>query len=236
VKGNITASAIGPESNLEKGTKFTIQGLSSSLFFALNDGAALSGGTKRQARTVAKKDLDDLQTKALEEGKKQGLDELRQKTSAEEQLIDGLTTQSAGKLDFSKDVGDEADEVTLKATVNTTYYSYTASHIKDFIKKSLDTDVPPGFSLPSESITYTIKDASKKGKVTLTVDGQGKALKEISKDQLLTDVKGKNPKDAEQLLKSKYGASEVTIENKGIGIFPWLPMSKKNITVNINSL
>ena len=238
VKANISAVAIGADSNEDKATKFSIQGLSSSLFFALSE-TALSGGTKRQARTVAKKDMDDLQAQALDEGKKQGLDELRQKTSSEEQLIDSLTTQNAGNISFSKEVGDEVDELKLKATVNTTYFSYPATQLKQFIKKSLDADVPAGFVLPIEKIDYIIKDAANKNKISLSVDATGTALKQVSKQSLQTELAGKSPSKAQEILKSKYNATAHRVISSNPTFFPfsmWLPMFKKNITININTL
>jgi hypothetical protein len=233
-KGSITASTIGPDSNLDKGTKFLVQGLSSSLFFGIND-SALTGGSKRQVQTVAKVDLDALKTKALEEGKQQGLDQLREKTSAEQQLISDLTTQELAETDFSKEVGDEASQLSLKATINTTYYSYSASEMKKFLQKALDTETPAGFILPQEKVSYTIKKATNTTGIKLDVESKGTALKQVAREDIDKDLTGKSSQKVEEILKSKYGAKDYKITNKGISLFPWMPMFKNNIEINVSS-
>lgn len=235
-KGTVVADTIGPDYNIEKGKKFHIGDLSFSTFFAINE-AALSGGTKRQAQTVAKKDLDDLKAKALVTGKKQGLDKMRSEVSSDQQIIDSITEQSLDDVKFSKEIGDEAKEVGVKAKVATVYYSYSENELKKALLKNLQPEISSGFSLPSEKIEVKVKDAKKvKEKITLKVDAKGSSVKEVSKDAILGAVTGKSKTEAQAVLKSKFEAVDTQIEDNGLSIFPWIPFFKKNITVKVNSL
>lgn len=238
VKATVTADAIGPDSNLDKGKKFTIADLSPSLYFAINE-TSFSGGTKRQARTVAQKDIDDLKTKVMAAGKQQGLDEIRKQVSADQQIIDPLTTQKLDSPTFSKEVGDEADSVNIQANVETIYYAYADSDMKKFLQSSLQSEVPAGYSLPSDKITATIKDATQKnGDISVTVAANGTALKEVPKDKVAAMIAGKGKDEVDRILRSQLDAVDYKVKSSGLVFFPlsnMMPFSQKNITVEVTS-
>lgn len=236
VKGNVTADTIGPDYNMEKNTKFHIGDLDFSTFFALND-SAFTGGTKKQAQTIAKKDIEDLKVKVLATGKKQGLDKMRSEVSQDQQIIDSLTDQELADLNFSGDVGDEAKTVNVKANVTTAYFTYSENDLKKLMQKSLQSEVTSGYTLPTENIQTKVTDAKQsKNNIDLTVSVEGKSIKQVSKDDILSAVKGKSKGNISDLLKTQFQAQDVQIQDKGISFFPWLPLFKKNITIEVISL
>ncbi|MEO6508578.1 MAG: hypothetical protein ABIO02_01365, partial [Patescibacteria group bacterium] len=136
-----------------------------------------------------------------------------------------------------KEVGDESKEVNVKAQVSTIYYTYSGNDLKKLMLKSLQPDVEDGYSLPLENIKTTITDAEKSDdSIEVKVKTTGKAIKQISKDELISTVKGKGKNSVSDVLKSKFGAVKVDIEDKALSFFPWMPVFKKNITIEINSL
>jgi hypothetical protein len=235
-KGSVTADSLGPDYNLDKNTKFHIDDLDFSTFFAINE-SAFSGGTKRQAQTVSQKDINDLKAKVLNAGEKQGLDKMRAEVSKDQQIIDSLTSQELANVDFSKEVGDEAKTVSVKANVATTYYTYSEDTLKKKIQDSLKSSIPEGYSLPLENIQPKIKDATKaKNTVTLSISASGKSIKQVSKEDVIAAIKGKSKNSVESILKDTFQAENTTVEDKGLTFFPWMPLFKNNITVEVSSL
>ncbi len=236
-KASVTADAIGSNSNLDKGKQFSVSDFSSSLIFAVNE-AAFSGGTQRQAQTVAKKDLEDLKSKALDEGKKKGLDQMRKEVSADQQIIESLTEQTLDDIKYSKEVGDEAKEVSVKAKVTTSYSTYSDNELKQAVQKSFQSEVASGFKLTEDKITANIKNASKdKEDTKLTVDAKGISVKEVSKDLIQSKLAGKSKDEVDSFMKSDLKAVDYSIDNR-LEFFPfsnWIPFFKKNIKIEIKS-
>src|SRR3989344_9427634 len=76
-KANVTAEEIGSQSNISSGKQLKISDFPVSLYFAINE-SAFAGGTKKEVKTVAKKDLDDLKKSVQNLAKKQKSDEIEQ--------------------------------------------------------------------------------------------------------------------------------------------------------------
>jgi hypothetical protein len=161
---------------------------------------------------------------------------MRLEVSKDQQIIDKLTEQELTKVDFSKEVGDEAKVLTVKAKVTTTYHTYSENDVKKLVQKTLQSDVETGFILPVENVKVAIEDAeAKKDVISLTVVATGKSIKQVSKDDIISTVKGIGKNSVEGMLRDKYNAVETTIEDKGISFFPWMPFFKNNITIEISS-
>ncbi len=238
--GQIIAKDIGPEYNLDKGKKFQIEDQSLSNYFAMNDDA-LKGGSKKEVNTVAKSDEDQLRKLALNTGSQQAKDDfIKMHNNKDEQVLGALTEALPKKLDFTKDVGDEANEVALKADIGVTYYTYSAQKMKEFVKKALDSNVQDGFVLPKEKVLYTVKDASNKADtVTLEIEATGKAMHKYSQEEILKKVAGKNQKDLESIIKNDLKASGFEIKTNSAPLFflaDHLPLAKGNISIKVDSL
>lgn len=238
--GNIVASDLGPDSNLDKNTKFQIGDLSMSSYFAVNDNP-LTGGTKKQVQTVAKTDIDALKKEAISEGTQQAEEDFKKvQSNKDEQVLGALTEAAPKKLDFSKEIGEEASEVQLSADIGVTYYLYSNTQMVSFLKKSLDPQVQSGFALPEEKIAYKVSDAKLDGEeVTLDVSAQGTAVRKFSKEEILKRVAGKDQSQLDAILKNDLKASGFEVKTKSAPFFflaNRLPFAKKNIDIKIDSL
>ncbi len=239
-KGNTIATDLGPESNLGKNTKFQIENFSMSSYFAINE-AALAGGSKKEVKTVAKADVDALRKQAVIEGSKQAEADLKKvQNNRDEQVLGALTEAAPKKLDFSKEVGEEASEVKLSASVGVTYYTYSANQLKSYLKKELDPEVKDGFALAPEKIAYTVKDAKLDGdEVTMAVDTQAQAVRKFSREDILNKVAGKSQKQLEKILKEELKATGYEVKTTSSPVFflsGRMPISKNNIDIKIDSL
>ena len=110
----ITAVQIGGDSNLSAGTVFKVGTYAENETAAKNE-AAISGGTSRQAKVVAKDDVAKLRSDLTDTLKNLGRDQLTQKVSADQQLItESISLQSTSE-NFSHKVEEEADNVSLNS-------------------------------------------------------------------------------------------------------------------------
>ena len=131
--GLVAAVAIGPESNLSKNQRFTFEGLPSTTYFAVND-TSFTGGNKKQIQTVAKKDREDLLDTILNKARKE-IPSI--KVSSGEIVTSSLSRVDFNKTDFSKEIGEESNKLSLKATVAVTHFLYDKN---SFIDKALGVD------------------------------------------------------------------------------------------------
>ncbi len=235
----LTAVEIGTEGNAAKGQTFKVGSFSTSSIFATNE-QAFSGGSKKQIKTISKEDVDALKNSIIKKAK----EDAQQKLSAEsgdKRIITDLTETAFGKISVSKEIGEEASEVTLKASVVTAYYEYTAADVAKVLKESFDEDVPSGFRLEEEKISFDIQEVKKKNQqITGKIDAKALVIKDVSKEELINKMIGKKKSDLEELLKNDFQASGIEIKSQSkiplLLLDNWLPFFKKNIEVSISSL
>src|SRR3990167_1311761 len=219
-KAKLTATAdqIGPQSNVANGKQFKIADFSNWLFFGVNE-SPFTGGTKKEVKTTAKKDLDDLRKNIQNLAKKQKLD-FPQRKNSDDKILNQLTEIEITDENFDKEVGEEADKLNLEAKVKITVSLYKDNEIKDKVLKILAGESDKGFGLKKDKLSYTIIKAEKKSnKIFLTVGDNGKVIKEISTQAVLKEVKVKNRDKIETLLKDKF-----KVQGFKLDIEPKLPL------------
>lgn len=235
----VTAVNIGAESNVDKGQRFTIDGLSSATYFATND-SPFSGGSKKQVRTVSKQDMDAL-TASIEDKAKTQSQGQNSNVNTDEVVVPQLSKIELRDKKFSKEVGEEADQLNLQATVDYVNYYVKNSDLLNQIAQQLNPDVQSGFSLDPAKTHYSIDkvDQDAKSKATvLSITVNSKAVKQTSQKDILSDVQGRNKNMIDNILKKKYGADgyELTINDPIPFINTYLPFMQKNIHLIISSL
>ena len=233
--GTVTASQIGTEGNISKSQRFSIEGLSSATFFAVND-SAFSGGSKKQVQTVSKKDQENLKESIIDKAKNK-IPSI--KISSDEIIASSLSETDFNKMIFSKEIGEESNKLTLQATVNTTQYLYNKKTFIDKILLLLKPDINKDYNLRNENIIYTVNKISKDDKF-LTIDAKikAKAIINILPDEIKKSVLGKNESKINEILKSRFKIDGYNINiNEPLPIFKnYLPFFIKNINLKNSSL
>jgi len=236
-KGSITAIEIGPEANLAKGQRFKIDDLSISIYFAIND-SQLSGGTRKEIRTVSKKDLQDLQDLILKKAKSQKNDKSGQILSKDDYLIKDLTQVNLTNLKYSKETGEEGDTVSLQAKADTKYYSMKDNDLREFILKELKQTVNLNYDIDKARIIYSLdKLELNNDKITMSFKARTKTIKNIAKEELKNDIYTKDRNEAENIIKSKYQMDQIniTIQDPLVIFKNRLPFFKGNISLDVLS-
>lgn len=237
VKVEVVAEEIGSQYNVEKGKRFSVGDLSQTIYFGQND-VTFSGGTKKTVKTVARQDLDGLETALL-----------NQVSSAEGTLltidnpalksIPTLTSAELTNVRPSKEVGEEADRVTLSATGVITYYLYDDNKLKEAVMGQFRDEIPEGFSLKKDSVAYAIEAAQVGDEyVTLDLSAKVKAIQDIPTDQILSNIAFKSPQDLDNMLKKEYKVAgyEINIKNPIPFLKDRTPLFPKNLVILISSL
>lgn len=235
-KANLTAVDIGTKGNIEKGKQFSVEDFSSLTYFAVAN-SAFSGGSKKEIRTVSKKDEADLRSSLLEKAKEDGQRKINSMLKPDDILLNDLTVIEPEKLQFSSEVGEESNDLELKANMNITYYSMKNDQVKSFLKSALIHDVDSGYDI--QDITFTIKKIERKKNIIDKVFlAKAKQMKKVKKDALVKNIAGKSRNDVEVILKKNYEATgfEMNVDNPLSFLKNRLPFFEKNITVKISSL
>ncbi len=238
VKGKVTALAIGTDSNLTKGQTFKIENLDSDVYFAKNE-SDFSGGSQKQITTVSEKDIEDLETDISNKAKQEKVSNFNLKS--EEKIINQLTATKITEKNYSKEIGEETNSVTLTAKVETTVYSYEKAALIDFLYKKLKDEMNPGFNLDKKKISYQIDDVEENKKtINLEISAEGKAIKTLDKNQAIKELLGKSEGDIERILKKKFDIKGYQKNQKQPLAIPFyknlLPFFQKNFEVEIDSL
>jgi hypothetical protein len=233
--GTVTASQIGIESNISKSQRFSIEGLSTATFFAVND-SAFSGGSKKQIQTVSKKDQENLKASIIDKAKNQ-IPSI--KISSDETIASSLSETDFNKMIFSNEIGEESSKLTLQAKVNTTQYLYNKKLFIDKILILLKPEINKDYSLKKENIIYTINKISKNDKF-LTIDTKikAKAIINILPDEIKKSVLGKNESKINEILKNRFKIDgyNISIDEPLPILKNYLPFFVKNINLKNSSL
>ena len=140
-KVKVTAQDIGTESNLDKSKRFKIADLSQSVYFAMND-ASFTGGTRKTVKTVSSKDQEDLKASLLQKAKDQQKQEILKSQDKQVTLLDSLMDFQLSDIKFSKELGEEGDNLSLQAKVVARYYYFDTSLMNVVLKKKLEKIYP----------------------------------------------------------------------------------------------
>ena len=237
-KVGATAGEIGSEYNIDKDKEMQIADLPESLYLAVSD-TAFTGGSKTKVTIVAKKDLDGLEESVLVKAKKEGPSIVKKQQKPGFNILSGLTEYSISDSTYSKEISEESNIVALRAKVEAAYYEYEDAPFKERLLSKLKAEVPSGYRLEPDKLTYTIESADKmEEQIDIKVDIRDNAVKDIPKAELLSKIRAKTNGQLEGILSQNFQVSAYMVDK----IFPplpifsaWTPLFTKNIEVTISS-
>lgn len=234
----VTAASIGSDSNLSAGTEFSVGTYPLYETSAKNDDKALSGGTSRQAKVVAKDDAAKLRSDLTDTLKNQAKDELSQKVSADQQLIaESISLQSASE-DFNHKVDEETDNVSLKLSATARGLAVSKSGLQSIIDAQVNPQIPSGYVFDTDvTQSMTVKKADK-NTATFQVRVAALLLPEVDTTQIAKDIAGKYPDRAKEYLQSlpAVGQIDILISPRLPAFLATLPRLSSHINVSVRSL
>ena len=230
-KANAIASDIGPEFNQNKEALLSFKD-DANLLAKVNE--SLTGGSRNQVRVVSAEDktkLNKIVTDSLETRISQKIDS----ESSLAGLMPGTKFIDKKQLDFSREVGEEADTLQVNASLLISVLQINPDNKAEIFKTLFanDQDFLQSIASPSDfSFSFLAsQNSSQKSTGTLTVIG--KTLPKINIDTLRQKLAGQNFVTALKIIDSQS-----RVYNRNIKIIPSafsflkrLPPSQDKITI-----
>ena len=229
-----TAANIGGDYNLAGGTVFRVGSFAITQIDAKND-TAFSGGTSRQAKAVAKADVDKLRSELTASLKDQAKQKLIEQITDQQTVISESIVVATIVEDFNHKVGEEADDVTLKLTVKATAIVVTKSDLQAVVDAQIQPQIPSGYtSISEQNQTFSVKQAGS-DQVTFSAEIRALLLPAIDQEDVVKNIRGKSPVQAKEYLQSLPAAAQIDMvitPSLPVAITT-LPRQAKNISLSI---
>ena len=209
-KAQVTASEIGSKANLKKGEKLKVEEYSENIVFATVD-ANFTGGSEKTIKTVSKIDIDTLKKnidkKAINDRK------ITVSDIANDKVIKQLTELTVEDEKYDHEIGEEADNISLKSKVKLVFYTFNEDDLKKVIVSSLKKSISSDHEIVSSNLNYSIDGAKKDNdQFTLNLKTTAKIAKKIDKDRLISQLVGISNEDAKSRIRNNQDIKKIEIK------------------------
>lgn len=231
----ITASAIGPESNLPSGASFIFKDFPESSYSAKNN-QALSGGTSRDVSSVSEEDREKLENDLTNDLLGKAKQQIVSKISPGEKLLDSSIEKKVINKKFSSPQGTEAKDLSLSLSLKINVFSFNEAELSDLVKNRLNAP-PNGFSLDNQKIGVKIEEVKtdKSGNYQVKASITAYFLPNIDTEKIKRTIIGKTYPQAVSYLASTENIAgvKITPENELFFLKERIPFLGQNININV---
>ena len=214
----VVASEIGIEYNLPSNTKLSVGG--NSTIAAKNDDA-FSGGTKKEITVVSKDDIAKLTEELPKSLEQKARNDLSKKITEDKVLLPNFIGRTVSGKNFSKDIGDEVSQVSLKAVVEFEGISYAKKDLISFADALIKNKTSADLIIDPENLKVEVKNIKQNDNkdVSANLDIGASLKPKTDEKKLKKDLAGKSFKNAEDLVMKMSQVSDVQISLN----IPFLP-------------
>ena len=212
----ISAVDIGPESNLAKGSILSAK--DSTLIVKVNND--LTGGVKRQTAAVSADDKASLEQKIKQDIDTSVQDKLNKELSGISGVIPNTTDIKRNRIEYSREVGEEADELSASSS-NTVSVLYLTNDQKTALIKKAFTGSPDFNQIVLNPFNFNISYT--KGKLTI----DGKSAPQLNTASLRQKLTGKLVSQAPKIIR------QFAPRTYNYQIITPLPILIRNITIDL---
>ncbi len=232
----VTAADIGAESNISKDTELSIDNFGENTYAAKAE-EDFSGGLSREIRVVAEEDyqelLDTLEKRLLQQAQEQ----LNDQSDHNQHIVPTDNYQITAK-EYSHEIGDEVEEVSLSLTLSLQALSYTSEDLQELAKKILLSEAPEDYVFVDDSFTHTSDLITEdQDQIGLEIEISGEARAEIKEEDLLQRLLGLSLEEAEVISREEEVIKEVAFVYSPFytrRLFSSLPKQADRIEIKIN--
>lgn len=225
-----TASEIGAEYNISKGSQLSVASLSDSSFKAFAE-TAFTGGSKKEVKTVSKADRDALAKSVTTKADESSSDVLGAAVTSDDVFLQDMTEIRLAETVFSGEVGEEASRLSVKAQSEIEFYTVQKKALHAKVAELFADSLAEGSRVDLASLNVEIEDVDASvDEVDISVSAEGKSLKEVDSEAVLGASSFKGKGMLAENLKSQFEIRDVQIESS-FSLSPWTPLFRKNITV-----
>lgn len=238
-KALISASDIGSEYNLTKGTKLVFKDFSENILVAKVK-ENLSGGSKRQVNAVSREDKVTLEQKINEVIKNETNKKIDQDLSSINGVIRETIQNKKDRIDFSREIGEEADELSASTQASVVVFFLEPEVKKQIIEKFLAKEDGFDQSVIDPSLfKFNFKvDKIDEDQAIGTLIIEGQPLPKINILDLKEKISGKSKKKASEIIKKSVArVYNFRIENnfRFLEFFNPIPFLKNNIKIEVKT-
>ena len=225
----ITASNIGPESNLAADSRLSFKQFSEDDYYAKSSG--LSGGTAREVKAVTEADMDDLEAALTADLIDTAKEELRQSLGSDQVLIERENDLALADKNFSQADGEAADNLTLRGKLNYEGIVYRQAELDMLLKEAIKTKIPENFVISE----FSGLERGEVSGMTLPIQYEAKLLPRLDFNEIKKNLRGRYPDKVEEYLVSlpQFVSADIQIKPNLPKALKTLPRVTKNINLEI---
>jgi hypothetical protein len=231
---DVTAQNAGEQYNVRE-RSYDVNGFNN----VNGEGSRMRGGTSEVVTVVRQEDVDGARQRVVERNEDIARQELANQLRAAG-YIPLTTTLNAGNPEVasSPNVDDEADEVTITATVVYTMVGVSREDLLTLVisnvEDDIDTERQSILDDGLDDATFRIISRESNGDVRLSVQTFVVAGPELNEDAIKDEVKGVSRSETEQIIRSRPGIQDVTIDYSPFWVYS-TPRNADKITIIIES-
>jgi hypothetical protein len=229
----VTAAVIGADSNIASGTQLTVASFPTANLIA-QAASGFSGGSSRQVQVVSATDVEGLKAALLDDL----LNQISQQfeTESKQQGVVSLGEPKVTQEAVSPKLGEEATQVSLSLTIDQDIYIYQKQDLHALAEEKMKDQISSQYKIIDNRTEVIINDAKSDGeKTTVSARVNLSMIPIIDLEQIKTDIKGKPPQNAQNILTSTSGfvSSEIDIIPRFPAFLQTYPYSTDRINLVI---
>ncbi len=212
----ITASKIGAEGNIAKGAELTIASYDKNTYTAFVIDSDLLGGSSREVRVVAQKDLDELLKDLREELLKKINQEFSDESGNGKYILPSKSIVSE-KVKYDSEIEKEAESLKLDLEIEVEAVTYSGGDLKPVAQEILAKEMPANYVLEdvdpqilSSPSQTDLDKLESEAVVSIEANISSYAIPQLSEEELKKEIAGKSVSEAAQILDAKEEISKTT--------------------------
>lgn len=234
-----SASDIGPEYNIPKGTALTFKEISESIMVSkVNE--SFTGGSKRDINAVSSEDKKTIEQEIKEKISLSVDTEIKDNLSQDGNIIKESIESKISQIEYNREIGEEADE--LKADVNATVSFLVLSEatknniVSSFL--SSEKDFNNAQIIPKQFKVDIKINQNKSNQSTGLMEIEGNASPKIDSLSLQRSLVGKTGSNAEKIIRKNIPrAYNIIISHRPyfITFLNLMPFRRENINIIVKT-
>lgn len=207
-----TASKIGSAGNISSGTRLSVANQGLDITDAVANGD-FSGGNSKEVTVVSSGDRTNLLATLSAQLSDKAREEIKKKLTEGQKLPEGGINVTVTKKTYSKDIDQEATELSLDLEVTATGNVYNEKDLAKLMTLSAKQELPEGFKVSEDDTTATaeVLKINDDKTVTLLSKLKSKLVPEIKKEEIISNLKGKSVNKAKDYLQGLNNIKDVNI-------------------------
>jgi hypothetical protein len=233
---NIVAVEPGPQGNVKALTIRDIEGDAIFSVDVINDQPTTGGGLKRVSEVTAE-DLGRVKNALLQRMHTEALAKLQAQLGETQFIPAGTVAIEPIEEHYSSDVGDIAEEVSLRLVVVASGTVIGGDEANTLVLRLLESQMPEGYQIASETLRFHQPELldSTPGRIVFNMSASGTAMTDVDPDAVRRSVAGMTADEAYEAILAGWRLAQppsIEVTPDWLGRIPWIPY---RISIDVQS-